>query len=46
METVNHKALQQHGGWFNTVNTHTALHLILSGSDSLSSPFHYLPSLL
>lgn len=36
VNTVNQKALQ-HGGWVNTVDTHTALHLILSGSDSLSS---------
>lgn len=42
VSTVNQKATQQqqqqHGGWVNTVNTHTALHLTLSGSDSLSSP--------
>lgn len=36
VNTVNQKALQ-HGGRVNTVDTHTALHLILSGSDSLSS---------
>lgn len=43
VNTVNQKALQ-HGGWVNTVDTHTALHLILSGSDSLSSFFLPLPS--
>lgn len=35
------KRAGQHGGRVNTVNTRAALHLILPGSDSLSSP---LPS--